>query len=134
MTDKHLCQTMFLAKSITSEYFRNLMEKANPKYQVPSRKHLTSKLIHEKVSNLKESIIGELKSVTNVCLALDLWSNRQMREFLGITGHYITEWQLKFVMLACSRFKGKNTQLRKFYRNMKKLFHLLKLAMKFQTY
>ena len=32
-----------------------------------------------------------------------------MRAFLGITGHYITEWQLKSVMLACSRFKGKHT-------------------------
>ena len=94
---------------VESKYFRNLMEKANSKYQVPSRKHLTSKLIHEKVSNLKESIISELKSVTNVCLTLDLWSNRQMRAFLGITGHYITEWQLKSVMLACSRFKGKHT-------------------------
>ena len=61
------------------------------------------------MSNLKESIISELKSVTNLCRTLDLWSNRQMRAFLGITGHCITEWQLKSVMLACSRFKGKHT-------------------------
>ncbi|XP_045172971.2 zinc finger BED domain-containing protein 4-like [Mercenaria mercenaria] len=32
-----------------------------------------------------------------------------MRAFLGVTGHFIQEWQLKSVMLACSRFKGRHT-------------------------
>ena len=84
------------------------MEKANPKYKMPSRKHFTCKLIHEKVPKVKEEIIRELKLASNVCLTIDLWSNRQMRAFLGITGHYILDWKLNSVMLACSRFKGKH--------------------------
>ncbi|XP_063430349.1 E3 SUMO-protein ligase ZBED1-like [Mytilus trossulus] len=32
---------------VESEEFKNLMEKADTKYQVPSRKHLSSKLLHE---------------------------------------------------------------------------------------
>ena len=94
---------------VESKYFRNLMEKANPKYQVPCRKHFTSKLIHEKLSQVRSNIISELKSTENICLTINLWSNRQMRAFLGITGHYIINWKLNSIMLACSRFKGKHT-------------------------
>ena len=40
---------------------------------------------------------------------MDLWTNRQMRSFTGITGHYILDWQLKSVLLCCKRFKGHHT-------------------------
>ena len=45
----------------------------------------------------------------SVCLTVDIWSSRQMRGFLGITGHYIVDWTLKYVMLACKRFRGRHT-------------------------
>ena len=32
-----------------------------------------------------------------------------MSSFLSVTRRYILDWKLKSVMLACSRFKGKNT-------------------------
>ena len=32
-----------------------------------------------------------------------------MRGFLGITAHFITDWTLNSVMLACSRFHGHHT-------------------------
>lgn len=46
--------TMFIAGDlislsvVESKNFKNLLEKLNPKYQVPSRKTLTTKLINEK--------------------------------------------------------------------------------------
>lgn len=94
---------------VESQNFKNLLEKLNPKYQVPSRKTLTTKLIHEKCSEMRNDIKHKLKSAQNICLTLDLWSNSQMRAFLGVTGHYIADWQMRSVMLACSRFKGKHT-------------------------
>lgn len=42
-------------------------------------------------------------------LTLDLWSNRQMRGFLGITCHFIVNWSLESAMLECKRFKGRHT-------------------------
>ena len=44
-----------------------------------------------------------------MCLTIDLWSNRQMKGFLGITAHYITDWTLHSAMLACTRFRGSHT-------------------------
>lgn len=92
---------------VESQNFKNLIEKLNPKYQVPSRKTLTTKLIHEKCSEMRNDIKHKLKSAQNICLTLDLWSNRQMRAFLGVTGHYIADWQMRSVMLAMFSFQRK---------------------------
>ncbi|CAG2205851.1 unnamed protein product [Mytilus edulis] len=64
---------------VESEEFKNLMEKADTKYQVPSRKH---------------NLVNTLKRAESVCLTIDLWSSRQMRGFLGITGHFNDDGQM----------------------------------------
>ncbi len=40
---------------------------------------------------------------------MDIWSNRQMRSYCGITAHFIHDWKLVSVMLMCNRFKGRHT-------------------------
>ncbi len=40
---------------------------------------------------------------------MDIWSNRQMRSYTGITVHYILDWKLESAMLSCNRFKGRHT-------------------------
>jgi hypothetical protein len=94
---------------VESAYFQNLLEKLNPKYQVPSRKHLATKIIQEKSTEIRNGLKKNLTNAVSVCLTIDIWSNRQMRGFLGITGHYINEWQMKSVMICCRRFKGKHS-------------------------
>ena len=37
---------------------------------------------------------------------MDLWSSRDMRSYVGITGHFIEDFKLKNVTLACCCFKG----------------------------
>ena len=32
-----------------------------------------------------------------------------MKGFLGITGHFILDWVMQSVMIACKRFKGRHT-------------------------
>lgn len=57
---------------VESEEFKNLMEKADTKYQVPSRKHLSSKLLHEKSVEIKNNLVNTLKRAESVCLTIDL--------------------------------------------------------------
>ncbi|KAK2152194.1 hypothetical protein LSH36_337g00018 [Paralvinella palmiformis] len=39
-----------------------------------------------------------------------MWSNCQMKGFLGITGHFIDyDWSMQSVMLGCQRFRGQHT-------------------------
>ena len=70
---------------IESSEFKTLVEALDPKYQIPSRKHLSTKLLHQKSTKIQSSLREQLRSVESVCLTIDLWSNRQMKGFLGIT-------------------------------------------------
>lgn len=88
--------------------FKTLIESLNPKYQLPSRKHLSTKILQQKSSEIQSDIKEKLRSVQSVCLTIDLWSNRQMKGFLGITGHFILDWCMKSIMVSCKRFKGKH--------------------------
>ena len=40
---------------------------------------------------------------------MDIWSNRQMRSYIGLTAHFIRNWKLESIMLSCHRFKGRHT-------------------------
>ena len=83
---------------------------ADPRYQVPSRKHLTTKIIPAKISALRIDLMCMLsKAHSKICVTIDLWSSRQMRSYYGVTGHFITDWTLYSVMLACTRFSGSHT-------------------------
>ena len=49
-----------------------------------------------------------LDMVDTVSVTVDLWSNRQMRGFLGITCHFILDWSLRSLILGCKRFRGQH--------------------------
>ena len=68
---------------VESKYFRNFVEKSNQRYQLPSRKHLTQKLMSEKSSEVQAQLKDKLLNSENVCLSIDIWSSRHMRVFLG---------------------------------------------------
>ena len=40
---------------------------------------------------------------------MDLWTNRQMKSFVGITFQFIDKWIIETGVLACRRMKGKHT-------------------------
>ncbi len=85
---------------VDSVRFQKLLESLDPQYCLPSRKHLSRNLLKKK---LKDQVKDRLSAVKVVNLTLDLWSNRQMRSYLGITGHYISaEWKLEHIMLGCN--------------------------------
>lgn len=92
-----------------SIHFKKLMESADSRYQVPSRKHLDNKLLMEKCRFLQSAVKSDMESAMNICVTLDIWSSRQMKSFLGITAYYNTDWTFKSVVLACKRFRGRHT-------------------------
>jgi len=94
---------------VESTNFRALLQTLDPCYTLPSRRTFTSTLLRKKADALNTALKSQLQQATAVCLTIDLWSNRQMRGFLGITGHYILDWSLHSVMLACTRFCGSHT-------------------------
>ena len=94
---------------VESSGFRLFANSLDPKYQLPSRKHLSQFLIKDQCDMLFVNVKKHLEEVSEISLTIDLWSNCQMKAFTGITGHYIFDWQLHKCVLACRRLKGRHT-------------------------
>ena len=85
------------------------MSALDQRYQVPSRKHLVNTLLQEEATRVHSDVMQQLSCAESVCVTLDIWSSRQMRSYLGITGHFLVDWSMKSVVLACKRFRGRHT-------------------------
>ncbi len=95
---------------VESDSFSDFVKSLDPCYQLPSRKHLSSNLLKKKHHQVKSIVLKTLEEAKALNLTIDLWSNRQMRSYIGITCHFITKkWELQSVMLACKRVSKKHT-------------------------
>ena len=106
---------MFVASSLQSfsvvndEEFRNMIKDLDSRIVCPSRKHLSTKLIPDKALDIQTSLISGQSDCTELSMTIDIWTNRQMRSYIGITAHFIREWKLQNAMLVCKRFTGRHT-------------------------
>ena len=94
---------------VESDAFKHLMDIADPCFKLPNRKQMSARLLTEEYNNTQRDIIARLRDVDHVSVTLDLWSNRQMRSYIGVTCHYILDWELKSSVLACCKFSGSHT-------------------------
>ncbi|XP_041951513.1 uncharacterized protein LOC121711749 [Alosa sapidissima] len=94
---------------VENPYFLNVLD---CKYTPVLRATLTEKLIPHLVTNVKDDIIKALEVQPNVAITTDLWSDRRLRSFLGVTAHVICKnkdsYILQSFLLDCSRFTGKH--------------------------
>ena len=93
---------------IDSPRFRALLGTSDPRYTMPSRKHFSKTLLAERQDELMAIIMALLQKASHVSVTLDMWSNRQMKSFIGFTGHFVDDGTLRSVMLACKRFHGRH--------------------------
>ena len=119
---------------IESFFFRRFASILNSRYVVPSRKHLSTKPLTEKQHIIENRMKELLEKVDSVSITVDLWSNRQMKGFLGITCHFIFDWSLRSLILGCNRFRGENNaeniaqnyeELISFYKLKGKVTHIV---------
>lgn len=84
------------------------MEIVDGKYQPVSRRTVTSKMIPELVTALESRMKDMLKDLDFVSTTVDIWSDRTMRGYLGVTAHGMVNagngMELKSFLLACSRY------------------------------
>lgn len=112
VTDKlvrYIAGNLVPLSTVESDDFKQFVEALDPKYQLPSRKHISTKLLIEKSTAIQADVKLKLHAAQSVSLTIDMWSNRQMKGFLGITGHFILDWLMESVMIACKRFRGRHT-------------------------
>ncbi|XDV25941.1 hypothetical protein PO909_029765 [Leuciscus waleckii] len=97
---------------VENKSFRHFLAVLDSKYTPVCRRTLTTKtesLAEERRLKLKT----QLSNTDYVSVTVDIWSDRKMRGFLGVTVHWMERdaerVQLKTNLLACNRFKGSHT-------------------------
>lgn len=92
--------------------FRHFLSVMDCKYTPVSRTSLAEKRIPFLVGKVKADIIRVLETQASVALTTDLWSDRRLRSFLGVTAHVACKdndsYSLKSFLLDCRRFTGKH--------------------------
>ncbi|CAB4061236.1 TRRAP [Lepeophtheirus salmonis] len=92
---------------VESTNFQSFVSTLDPQYVLPSRKHLSTTLLKNKYEKIKNGVMIKLRDTDSLCLTIDIWSNRQIQSFLGLTAHYISsQWTFESVMLRCKRVIG----------------------------
>ncbi|KAJ8273908.1 hypothetical protein GJAV_G00106820 [Gymnothorax javanicus] len=94
---------------VNSKKFRAVMHLAEPRFSVPERKKLSSLVLSAVCSDVETKLKLQMHQAQDLCLTVDIWSSRDMRSFLGITGHFILDHTLHSIMVSCLRFKGSHS-------------------------
>ena len=94
---------------VDSTAFREFVFEGTPAFVIPSRKHLSYTLLPQRAEQVRVDLKRRMHIADVVYLTVDLWSSRDMRSFIGITGHFVNDFVLQTVMVACKRFHGLHT-------------------------
>ena len=94
---------------VESEEFAALMNVLELRYNLLSRKSMSSKLINDRKQYIEDKLCATFGSIDKVSVTVEIWTNRIMHSFLGVTVHYIENWKLKRGLLSCKEFLGRHT-------------------------
>lgn len=64
------------------------MHVACPLYKIPSRNTIKNKL-DMKYDYLSKMFIDKLKNINNITLTSDIWTDIQMKSYIGLTIHFL---------------------------------------------
>ncbi|CAF1078887.1 unnamed protein product [Rotaria sordida] len=94
---------------VDNESFMNFMLDVDPKYKMINRRDITRSFL----PIMYKKCIKKLQDICNrskyISLPLDIWSDRRMRSYFGITLHTIIDDQYKTYVLSFERLKGKHS-------------------------
>ena len=61
------------------------------------------------IEEKKQGIKRMLEKQEFVSITVDIWSDRKMRSFLGVTGHILQQSEIVSLLLGCQQFIGSHT-------------------------
>jgi hypothetical protein len=94
---------------VNTDWFRSFIKTVDPKYDCPSS-YKVRKMITTMYKNKRDSLQTELANAKWTSITLDMWSDRRMRSFLGITVHFLNEnLQRKSMLLEFTEFDSNHT-------------------------
>ncbi|XP_035858465.1 zinc finger BED domain-containing protein 1-like [Sander lucioperca] len=81
---------------VENEGFVCMLQTAEPRYTIPSRKFFTETAVPQLYNETKRKVASALTETTRVALTCDAWTSRATKSFVTFTAHYITDtWVLE---------------------------------------
>ena len=112
LTDKILymiCKDSQPVATVEREGFQELIKYVAPNYKLPCRKTFSRRL-DEKYEKMSNDYKKTLKSIKDITLTTDLWSDTlNTRSFLGITAHYLEGSEIISVVIGVYEFELAHT-------------------------
>uniref|UniRef100_A0A673G3B6 HAT C-terminal dimerisation domain-containing protein n=1 Tax=Sinocyclocheilus rhinocerous TaxID=307959 RepID=A0A673G3B6_9TELE len=98
---------------VENQHFRHFLHTIAERYTPIARSTIAFKQIPQLVTRVKECIKSSLADQKFVSVTADIWSDRTLRSYLGVTAHVCNstanEYTLKSFLLDCRRFKGRHS-------------------------
>lgn len=88
--------------------FRHLMKTASPHFVMPSRRTI-SRNIFNMYDAMKEIVINKLKNIQNFIITTDIWTDIQTRSYIGVTIHFVEDFQLNAALLGVYELDQRHT-------------------------
>jgi hypothetical protein len=86
--------------TVESAGFKHMINKLNPKYDLPSRKYFSQQAIPALYIEVHDCLLSELKQVSHCAITTDLWTSCSTEPYITVTIHYInSDWELKSACL-----------------------------------
>uniref|UniRef100_A0A3P9CVN5 BED-type domain-containing protein n=1 Tax=Maylandia zebra TaxID=106582 RepID=A0A3P9CVN5_9CICH len=90
-----ICKDIRPYSVVENDGFQNLINTLEPRYVLPSRKHLSEVVIPNMYEKVKHDVTASLTSAERVAITCDSWTSRATGNYLTITSHHIDqEWRL----------------------------------------
>ena len=108
---EHLVLDMRPLSVVESPSFRNILAKAEPRYDVPSRTYYKDTFIPKLYETTKSAIISELcDAIGGVSITTDCWTSSATQSIMTVTAHFVTKThKLKSYVLQTREVSERHT-------------------------
>ena len=98
---------------VQGDGFHKLLEKLEPRYQLPSWKTLSDRVISTMYNSVKDSkVLPWLKEAKYISLTSDCWTSRVNQGYISSTAHFLkvkSDWQFEHFVLESKELPGSHT-------------------------
>jgi hypothetical protein len=92
---------------LKNKFFKKLMIKA--KMKTPDYRTFVNKLLPKVMDEIHKTILKKLRDATCISLITDIWTNKQLKDFIAVAANIINEkFEKQLLVIGISRMPGKH--------------------------
>ncbi|XP_043548306.1 E3 SUMO-protein ligase ZBED1-like [Chiloscyllium plagiosum] len=90
MVTNFICEGLYPVSVVEEQTFKKLLKMADPRYELPNRKHFSTKAIPERYHTVRTAVEKELAAALWCGVTADLWTvQARNRYYMSLTAHFV---------------------------------------------